>query len=106
MNQSPLCVDLAEAGGDPPGEPGPAREGVPESQLRASGMRTLLMVPLRTGDETIGTLGIASEERAAYGERDIVLAQLLATQVAAFEQEFASWLGAPCALGSWRRRGR
>ena len=82
MNQSPLCVDLAEAGGDPPGEPGPAREGVPESQLRASGMRTLLMVPLRTGDETIGTLGIASEERAAYGERDIVLAQLLATQVA------------------------
>jgi K+-sensing histidine kinase KdpD len=45
-------------------------------------MRTLLMVPLRTGDETIGTLGIASEERAAYGERDVVLAQLLATQVA------------------------
>ena len=82
LNQSPLCVDLAESAGDPSGQSGAPGEGLPESLLRASGILTLLMVPLRTGDETIGTLGIASEERAAYAERDIVLAQILATQVA------------------------
>jgi len=82
MNQSPLCLDLAGEGGDPPDEPEAARGSLPESLLKSFGMRTLLVVPLRTGDETIGTLGIASREREAYGERDIVLAQLLATQVA------------------------
>ncbi len=82
MNESPLCLDLEEAGGDPPDEPGPDQGSVPESSLRTSGMRTLLMVPLRTGHETIGTLGIASDVQGAYGEQDIVLAQLLATQVA------------------------
>ena len=80
--QSPLCLDLAEGGGDRPEEAGAHREALPESLLRASGIKTLLMVPLRTGDETIGTLGIGSEVRGAYEERDIVLAQLLATQVA------------------------
>jgi K+-sensing histidine kinase KdpD len=81
-NQSPLCLDLTEPAGDPSDASGAPGEGLPESLLRASGIRTLLMVPLRTGDETIGTLGIASDEQGAYGERDIVLAQILATQVA------------------------
>jgi signal transduction histidine kinase len=81
-NQSPLCVNLdeaprpAQAGEDPPAEE------LPESVLRRSGMRSLLVVPLRTGDETIGALGFASRAGNAFGEHDIVLAQLLATQVA------------------------
>ena len=82
LNQSPLCVDLGEAGGDvPAGEEAPG-EKLPETILREAGMHTLLAVPLRTGDETIGTLEAAADERNAFGEHDIVLAQLLATQIA------------------------
>lgn len=82
LNQSPLWVDLDESGaGAAVQEEGPS-EKLPEAILREAGMRTLLAVPLRTGDETIGTLEVASDERHAFGEHDIVLAQLLATQVA------------------------
>ena len=82
LNQSPLCLDLDEGTAEAPGAQPPGSEALPESVLRATGMRTLLVVPLRTGDDTIGTLGLASAEGGAYGEHDIVLAQLLATQVA------------------------
>ncbi len=81
MNQSPLCVDLDDVPLQS-AEGGAGAESLPEAVLKGSGMRTLLVVPLRTGDETIGTLAFASAERDAFGEHDIVLAQLLATQVA------------------------
>ena len=38
--------------------------------------------PLRSGDETIGALGLGSAEPDAYKEQELVLAQLLATVVA------------------------
>ena len=80
MNQSPLLIDLDEP------LPAHAQEGdrtdLPEHALAAMGMHTLLEVPLRTGNETVGTLAFAARARGAYGEHDIVLAQLLATQVA------------------------
>ena len=88
LNQSPLCLDLDEAGVDQPDQEA-AGEKYPESVLKSSGVRTLLVVPLRTGHETIGALGFGSEERGAYGEHDIVLAQLLATQVAVALQHSA-----------------
>ncbi|HTO94953.1 MAG TPA: GAF domain-containing protein, partial [Bacteroidota bacterium] len=80
VNQSPLLVDLDEqpAAQIQEGE----RADLPEHALAAGGMHTLLVVPLRTGNETVGTLAFASQDREAYGEHDIVLAQLLATQVA------------------------
>jgi len=82
MNQSPLCLDPAEFAGEPAGAQEGAAEQLPEEFLKSAGMRSLLVVPLRTGDETIGTLGFASEAEGAFGEHEIVLAQLLATQVA------------------------
>ena len=80
MNQSPLLIDLDE----PFPAHAPEGEGteLPEHALAAMGMHTLLEVPLRTGNETVGTLAFAARARGAYGEHDIVLAQLLATQVA------------------------
>ncbi|HTY59862.1 MAG TPA: GAF domain-containing protein [Bacteroidota bacterium] len=82
MNQSPLCVDLDQPFPSSDAEEGATPADLPESVLKNSGMRTLLAVPLRTGDETTGVLGFASEVKDAFGEHDIVLAQLLATQVA------------------------
>ena len=81
MNQSPLLIDLDEPLPEHTQQGSPGAD-LPEHALVAQGMRTLLVVPLRTGNETIGTLAFAARERAAYGEHDIVLAQLLATQVA------------------------
>jgi len=81
MNQSPLLVDLDEAMREP-AQGAAEGETLLEHAVAALGMHTLLVVPLRTGNETIGTLAFASRSRGAYGEHDIVLAQQLATQVA------------------------
>ena len=77
LNQSPLFFDVAAAVGDHA-----ATEGSMEAMARTEGMRALLIVPLRTGDKTVGALAFASGDSGTYGERELVLAQLLATQVA------------------------
>jgi K+-sensing histidine kinase KdpD len=75
-NQSPLSLDPC-AGGDPLSADDPLL-----AALKAAGMHSLLIVPLRSGDETIGALGLGSAEPDAYKEQELVLAQLLATVVA------------------------
>ena len=75
-NQSPLSLDPC-AGGDPLSADDPLL-----TALKTAGMHSLLIVPLRSGDETIGALGLGSAEPDAYKEQELVLAQLLATVVA------------------------
>jgi K+-sensing histidine kinase KdpD len=53
------------------------------------GMQSLLVVPLRTGDETIGTFAVSSSRPFAYREQEMVIAQLLATQTAVALQHTA-----------------
>jgi K+-sensing histidine kinase KdpD len=79
-SQAPLLLDL-------PVGPGFAElvPGVPDAvqyHLKLLGMHTLLLVPLNTGQETVGALGFASVERLAYVQRDMVIAQMLATHAA------------------------
>jgi signal transduction histidine kinase len=52
------------------------------SSLKTLGMQSLLIVPMRTGDETIGAMGICSSLPSAYRAQDLVLVQLLASGVA------------------------
>ncbi|MEW6509434.1 MAG: GAF domain-containing protein [Bacteroidota bacterium] len=79
QNQSPLFVGLE----------GDGRRDELGATLRDAGMRSMLIVPLRTGDETVGALAFASPEPAAYQEQELVLAQLLATQTAVALQNTA-----------------
>ena len=85
-DESPLLVDLELK------EQPRTTTGTPETievLLRSAGMRSLLVVPLRSGDKTTGALACASDVVQAYGEEDLVLAQLLATQVAVALQHSA-----------------
>ena len=81
LTQSPLFIDLDAAG--------QAEANSFEGELHAAGMRSMLVVPLRGGDETIGALAFAAEEPSCYAEQELVLAQLLATQVAVALQHTA-----------------
>ncbi len=72
---------------DPPadgasGRPDMGRADPVLSTLKTLGMQSLLIVPMRTGDETIGAMGICSSRPSTYRAQDLVLAQLLATSVA------------------------
>ncbi|MFN0158791.1 MAG: GAF domain-containing protein [Bacteroidota bacterium] len=71
QNQSPILIDV-------PSEPALA-ESV-EGTLADLGMKSLLVVPLRTGDETIGSMTFASAKPGAYQETEMWIGQLLAIQ--------------------------
>ena len=73
QNQSPIVIDVSD---------GPAFAESIEGTLADLGMKSLLMVPLRTGEETIGALVLSSARPSAYGEHEMCLGQLLALQVA------------------------
>ena len=73
QNQSPIYLDVTA---------GPAFTESIEGTLADLGMKSLLVVPLRTGDETIGCFTLSSAQPGAYKEQEMWLAQLLALQVA------------------------
>lgn len=73
QNQSPIFIDVSA---------GPAFTESIEGTLASLGINSLLIVPLRTGDETIGSLTLASTKPGCYHEQDVWVAQLLALQVA------------------------
>ncbi|MEK9137962.1 MAG: GAF domain-containing protein, partial [Bacteroidota bacterium] len=73
QNQSPIVIDVTA---------GPAFTESVEGTLTDLGMKSLLIVPLRTGIETIGALTLSSARPGMYGEHEMCLAQLLALQVA------------------------
>lgn len=73
QNQSPIVIDTSA---------GPAFTESIEGTLADLGMKSLLVVPMRTGEETIGALLLSSARPGAYGHYDMCLAQLLALQVA------------------------
>ncbi len=72
QNQSPIFIDVSA---------GPAFTESIEGTLAGLGINSLLIVPLRTGDETIGSLTFASTRPGCYHEQDVWVAQLLALQV-------------------------
>lgn len=78
-SQAPLLLDM-------PAGPGFAEleAGTPDSVqyvLKLLGSRTLLCVPLNTGQVTNGAIGFASATKLAFGQRDMVIAQMLATHI-------------------------
>jgi K+-sensing histidine kinase KdpD len=73
QNHSPIVIDITA---------GPAFTESIEGTLADLGMKSLLMVPLRTGEETIGALTLSSARPGVYGEHEMCLGQLLALQVA------------------------
>lgn len=73
QNQSPIFIDVSA---------GPAFTESIEGTLADLGMKSLLIVPLRTGHETIGSLTFASAKAGAYREQEMWIAQLLAIQSA------------------------
>ncbi len=72
-NQSPLMRRVT---------PGSTANDVFEEELSRPGIRALLLVPLRTGDLTIGALGFGSGHLNVYPEQDVAIAQMLASQMA------------------------
>lgn len=48
----------------------------------AQGLRSLVVVPLISGDKVIGALILRSKTPSAYGRRDLELAELIAAQIA------------------------
>ncbi len=73
QQQSPVLLDVST---------GPAFSESIEGTLGELGMKSLLVAPLRTGDETIGSLTLSSSKPGLYREQDMWLAQLLGLQVA------------------------
>jgi K+-sensing histidine kinase KdpD len=73
QNQSPIVIDISA---------GPAFSESIEGTLTDLGMKSLLVVPLRTGSETIGALTVSSARPAAFAPPEMCIAQLLAQQVA------------------------
>jgi signal transduction histidine kinase len=71
--QSPILLDISS---------GPAFTESIEGTLSELGMKSLLIVPLRTGDDTIGSLTLSSSKPGAYHEQEMWVAQLLGLQVA------------------------
>ena len=73
QHQSPIVIDITA---------GPAFTETIEGTLADLGMKSLLIVPLRTGEETIGALTLSSARPGAYGEHEMCLGQVLALHVA------------------------
>jgi K+-sensing histidine kinase KdpD len=60
---------------------GPSFSHVIEGKLQEFGIASLLIVPMRSGGETIGALLFGATQASAYKEDDTVIAQLFAHQV-------------------------
>jgi K+-sensing histidine kinase KdpD len=73
QHETPITMDVSS---------GPAFEEAIEGTLGDLGMKSLIVVPLRTGNETIGSLTFSSARPGAYREHDLWIAQLLALQMA------------------------
>ncbi len=73
QHQSPIFIDVSA---------GPAFTESIEGTLADLGMKALLIVPLRTADETIGSITFSSVAPGAYKEQEMWIAQLLSLQVA------------------------
>ncbi len=72
-NQTPIIVDI---------ESSPAFTPSLEGKLVAAGIKSLLIVPMKTGRETIGSICFGSARQNAYLEPDLWIAQLLSLQAA------------------------
>ncbi len=61
----------------------PVRHDVrPKMEAEATPLRSYLGLPLKTGDELVGTLEIASDELDAYNADDLAILQIIADQAA------------------------
>ncbi|MEE9224958.1 MAG: GAF domain-containing protein [Bacteroidota bacterium] len=72
-HQSPIIVDLESA---------PSFHQQLEGKWQQAGMRTLLIVPLRTGSDILGSLCFGSSKQGAYADQDLWIAHLLSLEVA------------------------
>lgn len=73
QNNAAIIVDLESA---------PSFHPLLEGKLQELGIRSLVIVPVRTNVETIGALVIGSSKPNAYIDPDLWLAQLLSLQIA------------------------
>jgi len=73
QNQTGIFVDIESA---------PAFNPQLEGKFVEVGIRSLLIVPLRTSAEVIGAIGFGSSKRSAYNQPDMWLAQLLSFHIA------------------------
>ena len=73
QNQTGIFVDIESA---------PAFNPQLEGKFVEVGVRSLLIVPLRTSTEVIGAIGFGSSKRNAYNQPDLWLAQLLSFHIA------------------------
>jgi Nif-specific regulatory protein len=64
--------------GDLPGDPRFADPGSPEWKIAQAGLRSVLTVPLRSGDRIIGALGVALHTPDGYTEASLAVARRIA----------------------------
>jgi len=67
-NQAPILQDIAS---------GPSYSDALEGRMEEFGIKSLMIVPMQTGDDVIGCLAYGSTAASAYGDDDSALAQLL-----------------------------
>lgn len=72
-HQAPIIVDLESA---------PSFHPQLEGKCQQAGIHTVLIVPLRTGSDILGSLAFGSSKQSAYVEQDLWIAHLLSLQVA------------------------
>ncbi|HEY5614901.1 MAG TPA: GAF domain-containing protein [Bacteroidota bacterium] len=72
-NNSTLTVDLNSI---------PVAPTAVETSLKEKGVKSVLVVPMKTTDSVIGVIGFGSTEPNRYEDTDLWLAQLLGTQTA------------------------
>jgi K+-sensing histidine kinase KdpD len=72
-NQSPIVEEI---------ESGPAFSHALEGKIQEFGIKSLLIVPMKTGSEVIGSLTFGSTKSGAYTEQDTRIAQLLGLYLA------------------------
>lgn len=72
-NHSPIIVEV---------ESGPSFSPSIEGKLKELGIRSLLILPMQNGHDTVGTIMYGSTQLNAYGETDIGVMQLLAAHLA------------------------
>ena len=73
QNNSALTVDINSM---------PVAPTAVEQSFKQRGMKSVLVVPMKTNDRVIGVLGFGSAEPSRYEDADLWLAQLLGTQTA------------------------
>jgi signal transduction histidine kinase len=98
LQQSSRIINLEQGGSPPLTETTDEKETL-DGSLRAAGMKSLLAVPLRSGQDTYGAMVFGAREPAYYDEEDLVIARLLATQVSIAFQNDAVFEGAQRRIG-------